>query len=138
MLAAAGDTQRLAANLEGVREDLRRRSEEIRLLSEIGRVVASLDDLDQILSRLVEAAAYVTDAEEASIDIIIVDSTDPVGPAVGLFTENFYKECRRVLHTDGILVQQSESPLYHLDLLQKMHKDMRKRFHRTSTENTGY
>lgn len=68
---------------------------------------------------------WIKDAEEASIDIIIVDSTDPVGPAVGLFTENFYKECHRVLHTDGILVQQSESPLYHLDLLQKMHKDMR-------------
>lgn len=65
--AAQGDTKRLAANLEGVREDLRRRSEEIRMMSEIGRVVAGLDDLDQILTRLVEAAAYVTDAEEASI-----------------------------------------------------------------------
>jgi FixJ family two-component response regulator len=62
-----GDSQRMAHNMEGMREDLRRRSEEIRMLSEIGRVVAGLDDLDQILTRLVEAAAYVSDAEEASI-----------------------------------------------------------------------
>jgi GAF domain-containing protein len=65
--AAEGDSQRMAHNLEGMREDLRRRSEEIRMLSEIGRVVAGLDDLDEILTRLVEAAAYVSDAEEASI-----------------------------------------------------------------------
>jgi len=65
--AEEGDSQRMAHNLEGMREDLRRRSEEIRMLSEIGRVVAGLDDLDQILTRLVEAAAYVSDAEEASI-----------------------------------------------------------------------
>ena len=62
-----GGTGELTRNVEGLQEDLRRRAEEIRMLSEIGRVVASLDDLDQILTRLVEAAAYVTDAEEASI-----------------------------------------------------------------------
>ena len=64
---AEGDSELLVHDLEGMREDLRRRSEEIRMLSEIGRVVAGLDDLDQILTRLVEAAAYVSDAEEASI-----------------------------------------------------------------------
>lgn len=62
-----GETGKLTRNLEGLQEDLRRRGEEIRLLTEIGRVVAGLDDLDDILTRLVEAAAYVTDAEEASI-----------------------------------------------------------------------
>jgi FixJ family two-component response regulator len=61
---AEGDSELMLHNLEGMREDLRRRSEEIRMLSEIGRVVAGLDDLDQILTRLVEAAAYVSDAEE--------------------------------------------------------------------------
>lgn len=62
-----GETQQLSDRLVGMKEDVRRRSEEIRMLSEIGRTVASLDDLDQILSRLVEAASYLTDAEEASI-----------------------------------------------------------------------
>jgi signal transduction histidine kinase len=50
-----------------MREQYRRRSEEIRLLSEIGRVVVSLGDLDAILRRVVEAAAFMTDAEEANI-----------------------------------------------------------------------
>lgn len=69
---------------------------------------------------------WIKEAEAASIDIIIVDSTDPVGPAEGLFTESFFRDCYRALHADGILIQQSESPLLHVPLLQRMHKDMRK------------
>ncbi len=61
------NTKVLARRLEGMREQFRRRSEEIRLLTEIGRVVVSLGDLDSILRRVVEAAAFVTDAEEANI-----------------------------------------------------------------------
>lgn len=62
--------EKLQRRVESLRETLRRRTEEIRMLSEIGRVVASLDSLDQILTRLVEAAAYLTDAEEASIYLV--------------------------------------------------------------------
>ncbi len=61
------NTKVLARRLEGMREQFRRRSEEIRLLTEIGRVVVRLGDLDSILRRVVEAAAFVTDAEEANI-----------------------------------------------------------------------
>ncbi len=68
---------------------------------------------------------WIQEAEEASIDLIIVDSTDPIGPAQDLFTETFYRDCIRALHSDGILIQQSESPLLHLELLQAMHKAMR-------------
>jgi spermidine synthase len=69
---------------------------------------------------------WIQEADEGSIDIIIVDSTDPVGPAEGLFTEAFFRDCFRALHADGILIQQSESPLLHVPLLQRMHKDMSK------------
>jgi GAF domain-containing protein/AmiR/NasT family two-component response regulator len=65
--SAEVNTQILTRRVETIREQVRRRSEEIRLLSEIGRVVINLDDLDAILGRVVEAAAFVTDAEEASI-----------------------------------------------------------------------
>lgn len=68
---------------------------------------------------------WIKDADDASIDIIIVDSTDPVGPAEGLFGEAFYRQCQRALHSDGILIQQSESPLLHLELIKGMHKAMR-------------
>jgi spermidine synthase len=60
-----------------------------------------------------------------SLDVIIVDSTDPVGPAEGLFGENFYADCLSVLSGGGLLVQQSESPLYHMDILRGMYSALR-------------
>jgi spermidine synthase len=68
---------------------------------------------------------WVRDADEASLDVIIVDSTDPIGPAEGLFNRAFYQQCHRILRRGGLLVQQSESPLYHLALLKDMHAAMR-------------
>lgn len=59
-----------------------------------------------------------------SVDVIIVDSTDPIGPGEGLFTQAFYQQCFSVLAADGLLIQQSESPLYHRDLIQKMRCNM--------------
>jgi spermidine synthase len=73
----------------------------------------------------IDGIQWVKDAEAGSVDIIIVDSTDPVGPAEGLFNQAFYRECFRCLRKDGILVQQSESPLFHLSLLESMHETMR-------------
>ena len=54
---------------------------------------------------------YVKDKENY-YDIIIVDSTDPIGPGEGLFTESFYKDCFKALTEDGIMVNQCESPYY--------------------------
>ncbi len=67
---------------------------------------------------------WMTDANDDSVDIIIVDSTDPIGPAVGLFNTPFYTQCHRVLTASGIMVQQSESPLIHQDILASMRKNM--------------
>jgi spermidine synthase len=72
-----------------------------------------------------DGVRWIQQAEAGGIDIIIVDSTDPVGPAVGLFTSAFYADCRRALGSGGILVQQSESPLYHMRILTEMHGAMR-------------
>ena len=66
------------------------------------------------------------DAPAGSVDVIVVDSTDPIGPAKGLFSEAFYQDCYNALGTDGVIVQQSESPLYHYDsIIAPMHRDMR-------------
>ncbi|MGD8926865.1 MAG: polyamine aminopropyltransferase, partial [Thioalkalispiraceae bacterium] len=67
---------------------------------------------------------WVKDAQPGDYDLIIVDSTDPVGPAEGLFNEAFYRSCQRVLGDTGILVQQSESPISHIKLLKAMRKAM--------------
>jgi spermidine synthase len=68
---------------------------------------------------------WVKEAEPGSYDVIIVDSTDPIGPAEGLFGEAFYRDCHKALGNEGILVQQSESPLYHRKLIGMMGAAMR-------------
>lgn len=45
-------------------------------------------------------------------DLIIVDSTDPFGPGEGLFTKEFYGNCKKALSDNGILVNQHESTFY--------------------------
>jgi len=67
---------------------------------------------------------WVADADPGSLDLIIIDSTDPVGPAEGLFTEEFYRNCLAALADGGLVVQQSESPLYHMDIIAGMHADL--------------
>ena len=68
---------------------------------------------------------WMKQAGAGNLDLIIVDSTDPIGPAVGLFTQVFYADCLNALAEGGILVQQSESPLYDMDILKAMHRAMR-------------
>lgn len=68
---------------------------------------------------------WVADAVPGSYDIIIIDSTDPVGPAEGLFSKPFYQHCHKALRKGGILVQQSESPLFHLNLIGSMRNAMK-------------
>ena len=72
-----------------------------------------------------DGIAYMANAAPASIDVIIVDSTDPVGPAEGLFNRAFYETCFQALRPDGLLVQQSESPLALMHLILEMRGSMR-------------
>lgn len=75
--------------------------------------------------KFIDGLKWVKDASPGSVDVIIVDSIDPVGPAEGLFNEAFYRDCHRALGDSGILVQQSESPLFHLELQASIHGHMR-------------
>ncbi|MDR2876883.1 MAG: polyamine aminopropyltransferase, partial [Chromatiales bacterium] len=47
---------------------------------------------------------WVQDAAPETYDVIIVDSTDPVGPAEGLFRRPFFENCLRALRSGGVLV----------------------------------
>jgi spermidine synthase len=59
-----------------------------------------------------------------TFDLIIVDSTDPVGPAVGLFSLEFYRSVHEALREDGIFVAQTESPYFMADLIARIYKDI--------------
>ena len=68
---------------------------------------------------------YVNDSADGSFDLVIVDSTDPVGPAEGLFTVEFYKEVHRILSADGIMVTQSESPRFNSKVFKEIYQTYR-------------
>lgn len=59
-----------------------------------------------------DGIAFVRDAQEGAYDLIIVDGSDPVGPAEGLFSVSFYQNCHKALKEGGILVAQGESPKF--------------------------
>ncbi|MCT4593129.1 MAG: polyamine aminopropyltransferase [Anaeromicrobium sp.] len=63
-------------------------------------------------------------------DLILVDSTDPIGPGEGLFTEEFYNNCLKALSEEGILVNQHESPYYDRDAheMKRAHRKIKKLF----------
>ena len=75
----------------------------------------------------------VRQAEAGSYDVIIVDSTDPVGPGVVLYTTEFFQHCQRALAANGIFVQQSESPLIHHE---SIIKPMTRHIHKAGFKHT--
>lgn len=65
---------------------------------------------------------------ENKYDVIMVDSTEPVGPAVNLFTKGFYAGISRALKEDGIFVAQSDNPWFKADLIEQVQKDVKEIF----------
>lgn len=63
-----------------------------------------------------DGIAYIQQRRN-EFDIIIIDSTEPVGPAVQLFSPEFYQACAVALKDDGMLVVQSESPFFNADVI---------------------
>jgi spermidine synthase len=61
-------------------------------------------------------------------DVVIVDSTDPIGPAVQLFEAPFYRDVAASLADDGLMVAQSSSPLFMEEELRSQVANMRQAF----------
>ena len=66
---------------------------------------------DRVHCHFQDGVEYVRHSRE-KFDLIIIDSTDPVSVGEGLFTQQFYQDCHRILDQDGILINQAESPVY--------------------------
>ncbi|MGI6435178.1 MAG: polyamine aminopropyltransferase [Syntrophomonadaceae bacterium] len=61
-------------------------------------------------------------------DVVIVDSTEPVGPAVQLFSPQFYKDVFAALKEDGLLVVQSESPFFNAEVIKMAYHGIQQAF----------
>ena len=70
---------------------------------------------------------FVRDSGE-QFDVIISDSTDPIGPGEVLFTENFYSHAKQRLTTGGILATQNGVPIFQPDELITTRKRMSPHF----------
>ncbi|ADI00676.1 polyamine aminopropyltransferase [Salisediminibacterium selenitireducens] len=80
--------------------------------------VAGTGELDPRIHILYEdGVKYMAEADK-QYDIIIIDSSDPVGPAVELFSQPFYEQVHKRLKPDGIMSCQSLSPVFNMFYLQ--------------------
>ena len=90
--------------------------------------------------RYEDGVRYVSDVPQ-TFDVVIVDSTDPIGPAEPLFGRTFYENVSRALNPEGILVTQAESAFYDPELQQPMLTHQRpffKRLHLYLYSNLTY
>lgn len=76
---------------------------------------------------ITDGAKFVAGTKER-YDVIIVDSTDPMGPGEVLFTEEFYRNCRRCLTPGGVLVNQNGVPFMQPDEVTMTYRRRKKSF----------
>ena len=71
-----------------------------------------------------DGCKWVKNIKNNYYDAILIDCSDPSDFANGLFSTNFYKECKRILKENGILATQSESPesfkKIHIEIIQSL------------------
>lgn len=79
------------------------------------QIASGLDD-PRVELRFEDGIAYIARLQQ-EVDVLIVDSTDPVGPATGLFGREFYQSAARALRPGGLLVAQTESPYLEPDIM---------------------
>ena len=94
-------------------------------------IAGKLDD--SRVEILVEDAIEYIKKQENEFDIVLIDSTDPMGPGEGLFTEEFYTNVKKSLKKGGIVAAQSESPVVNKEEIKKMYTLLKKVFPITST-----
>lgn len=74
-----------------------------------------------------DGIAYARETAER-FDVVLVDSTDPQGPATGLFAEEFYAHLAHCLTPDGLVAVQSGSAVYQQELIRMVRRHLRAAF----------
>ena len=97
--------------------------------------LSTANDDPRVRFEFTDAVEWIKMADPESIDIIIIDSTDHIGPAKGLFERSFFQRCYQALTANGLIIQQSESPLLHWQTITRpMREEMKAAgFHQLST-----
>jgi spermidine synthase len=72
--------------------------------------------------------ARFLEASPQAFDIVLIDSTDPVGPAAGLFLRDFYRKVARALRPGGVLAAQTESPFWSPRLVSAVYAELGSQF----------
>ena len=83
-----------------------------------------------------DGISFVKNAVAKTYDIIIIDGSDPVGPAEGLFSNEFYQNCFNALKDDGILVSQGESPKFNEKVFVELNKTLKNIFGEKNTNTS--
>lgn len=88
------------------------------------QIAAAFDDpkLNLIIG---DGIKFVAEAADVTYDLIVVDSTDPIGPAKGLFSTEFYRNCHRILNDNGMLVVQGEAPRFNESTFVEIHQTLK-------------
>ena len=89
-------------------------------------IACKLDD-PKVEIRVEDAIEYIKDKKK-EFDIILIDSTDPLGPGVGLFTEEFYTNIKEALKDNGIVAAQTESPIVNKKEIKNIYSLLKKVF----------
>ena len=101
----------------------------VRLCQEYLPITASKLEDPRVTMFFADGLKFVQ-GKKGVYDLIIVDSTDPIGPGEGLFTTSFYRDCYDALNSHGIMINQHESPYYNGDVaeMKKAHNKLNKTF----------
>lgn len=89
--------------------------------------VAAVERDSRVELIFADGAEYL-DEQESSFDLVVIDSTDPIGAAVTLFQRDFYSRVARALRPGGIMTAQTESPHWGAPLVSEIYRELRSAF----------
>ncbi|UFT98983.1 polyamine aminopropyltransferase [Radiobacillus kanasensis] len=90
-------------------------------------IAGELEGNTRVEVKVGDGFMHIAESERA-YDVIMVDSTEPVGPAVNLFTKGFYAGISKALKDDGIFVAQTDNPWFKSDLIKQVFQDVKEIF----------
>ncbi|MBI2859687.1 MAG: polyamine aminopropyltransferase [Chloroflexi bacterium] len=83
---------------------------------------------DSRTSVVITDGAKLVARSRSAFDVILVDCTDPIGPALSLFSDQFFSDANGALREHGIFVAQTESLHFHLDFVREVQGKLRDNF----------